>query len=33
MIGVSVFILGLVVSIYIALSTKGDMFDSDGDLT
>lgn len=25
------FILGLVVSIYIALSTKGDMFDSDGD--
>lgn len=31
MIGVSVFILGLVVSIYIALSTKGNMFDSDGD--
>jgi len=31
MIGVSMFILGLVVSIYIALSTKGDMFDSDGD--
>ena len=31
MIGVSVFILGLVVSIYITLSTKGNMFDSDGD--
>ena len=31
MIGVSVFILGLVVSIYVTLSTKGNMFDSDGD--
>jgi len=31
MIGVSMFILGLVVAIYIALSTKDTMFDSDGD--
>lgn len=31
MIGVSTFILGLVVSIYIALTTKDTMFDSDGD--